>query len=748
MNDENTTYTPDNYAEFLKTFDIFSGLSGDFFSHLIESTEWIEVPEGQYLCQEGEAPDAMYFLVRGQLRVLAERKAGQSQEVATLGPGDMVGEISLISGAGRTASIQASKPTALIRLPKEAFEKLASEAPEIIETIGDIARKRLQRDQLLRVLPQFFSSLPEEALATIEAQLEWVDLERGELLLRQGDPSDSIYLVVIGRLRAYVTGKSGERKVLSDISQGEIIGEMGFFTQEPRSASICAVRKSTVVRIHKQLFESLIQKYPAVMIAIVKRLISRLANAREKTTYQRSMTVAVVPAQPDVPITEFSEHFAEALTKYGTTRHLSKKRFDYLTGIVRGTEKLAPTDPYCIRLNTWLDEQEKSNNFILYEADYERSTWSTRCLQQADVVIIVANAKGERSLGEMAQELTADECDLVTMKHTLVLLHEESGEAPSGTRQWLELTKVDKHAHIRLGRKEDFERLARLVSGRAVGLVLGGGGARGFAHIGVIRAIEEAGIPIDMIGGTSMGAIISAQYALGWRYAEMLDWNRRTFLEIKPHRDFTLPVISLTRGIKGAKVAQMLYGDRQIEDLWIDYFCVSSSLSGAKAVIHEQGLLRKAVTASSALPGVAVPVVDQGSVLIDGGLINNLPCDVMKRKCEGDVIAVDVGSQLNLQIRDEEMPSPWKVAWSRILPFRKPIKTITILDVLLASTFVGGDSRLEQLKSTADFYLRPPVEPYSMLQMEAMEAIAETAYEYAKVEIATWDKAGRLGMQQ
>ena len=163
--------------------------------------------------------------------------------------------------------------------------------------------------------------------------------------------------------------------------------------------------------------------------------------------------------------------------------------------------------------------------------------------------------------------------------------------------------------------------------------------------------------------------------------------------------------------------------------------------------MHEKGLLRKATNASAALPGVTVPVIDHGSVLIDGGLINNLPCDIMKMKCGGDVIAVDVGSQLHLQIEDEEIPSPWKVVASRILPFQKPIKTITIFDVLLGATFVAGDSRLDQLKSAADYYLRPPVESYSMLQLEALEEIAETAYEYATKEIATWEKEGRLGQQ-
>ncbi|NIO39668.1 MAG: cyclic nucleotide-binding domain-containing protein, partial [Burkholderiales bacterium] len=698
MNGNNTAVTPENYADYLASLDVLAGLGAHELSLLLQCTQWVDLSEGQLLFQEGEPADAMYFVVRGQMSVLARDKSGGAQQVARLGPGDTVGEISLISGVKRTAAIQANGPSALIRLPRDAFERLVSEAPQVIERITKLARRRLERDQFLHVLPSYVAILGEKARSEVEAQLQWIELARGQTLFREGDTSDSVYLVVIGRLRVFTEGNSGKPKVLREVSQGEIVGEMGFFAQKPRSASICAIRDSTLVRIDKSVFAIMLKEHPEVMMAIVQRLIARLNNYQEEKTYKRSLTIAIVPAHAGVSITPFSERFAQALSKYGTSFRLNRDRFVQLTGIRNGTEKLAPSDPYSIRLRSWLDQQEQAHNFVIYDADSKSSTWSAYCVQQADVVILLANANGERSLGELAQALTNDKSDIATPTLSLVLLHEASEEAPKETSEWLKLTKADRHTHVRRGRMSDFERLARIVSGKAIGLVLGGGGARGFAHIGVIRAIEEAGIPIDVIGGTSMGAIISAQYAMGWRYTEMLEWNRRTLIEMRPLKEYTLPVISLTRGIKGAKIGTMIYGDRQIEDLWIDYFCVSTSLSRAKAIIHEKGLLRKAVTASSALPGILVPVIDRGDVLIDGALLNNLPCDVMKSKCQGDVIAVDVGSHLQLEIKDEAMPSPWKVASSRLLPFRKPIKTVTIFDILLGATFVGGKSNSEQIK--------------------------------------------------
>jgi predicted acylesterase/phospholipase RssA len=293
----------------------------------------------------------------------------------------------------------------------------------------------------------------------------------------------------------------------------------------------------------------------------------------------------------------------------------------------------------------------------------------------------------------------------------------------------------------------DFERLARLVTGTAVTLVLGGGGARGFAHIGAIRALEEAGIPIDMIGGTSMGAVIAAQYAVGLRYQQMLHWNRRAWLEIKPHSEFTVPVISLVRGTRGEKASVLVYGDRQIEDLWTSYFCISSNLTKAEVMVHSRGLLRKAVTASASLPGIAPPILHKGNVLIDGGLLNNLPTDVMRRMCNGDVIAIDVGSELHCDIDGDELPSPWSVIFQKLMPGRAPAKTLTIFDVLVGATFVGGESRLKELKRHADYYLRPPVERYSFLDLQSLEEIAEVGYMYTKRQIESWKEGNWPGQR-
>ena len=723
----------------------FSALSTDTFNGLAAATELVRLVAGEALFRQGDSAVAVYLLVSGEMQVMPESDGEEDVHLGTIKQGDIVGEISVLFGGSRTATVRAVRKCVLLKIPKENIDRVVRESPGIIDELARLSHRRLRRNQLLTILPTILTTIDEAALRDIEAQLEWIELEREDILFHNGESSDSIYVIVNGRLRAYVETDSGERKILGEMVKGEIVGEIGLFTREPRNATVYAVRNSTLVRMGRSEFEGLIKQYPEVMMSLTKGLIARLKSSIAEQSPDSGVNIAVVSAQQNVPMAGFTRQFAEALKKCGETLHLSSEKFDGLVGISGASEKLKPSDPYCTRLNAWLDEQEANHKFLIFEGENKPSAWSTRCIQQADIIMIVANVRERVQLGEMANDLTRSKSSPFAARQMLVLLHDDSDRLPIETGKWLSLTSAERHCHIRSGRTADFERLARIVTGKGIGLVLGGGGARGFAHIGVIRALQESGVPIDMVGGTSMGAIISAQHAMGWSYDEMLRQNRRAWVEMKPHKEFTLPVIALTRGIRGEEVGEMLYGERKIEDLWTNYFCISCSLTKAEAVIHGRGLLRKAVMASSALPGIAVPVIDAGNVLVDGGLLNNLPADVMKDKCGGEVIAVDVGSELRLTADFQEFPSPWKIASSTMLPFQQPIQSLNIFHLLLGATFVGGANKVDQLKKYADYYLRPPIDKFSLLDLDKLEEIAEVGYEYSKDQVRDWIQNKRLG---
>src|SRR6185436_497759 len=264
-----------------------------------------------------------------------------------------------------------------------------------------------------------------------------------------------------------------------------------------------------------------------------------------------AVDVAVVALGDDVPLREFAQQLAAATTVLGSTLLLDPDDVDRQLDH-EGISRVPEDDPKDAPLVAWLNVQESKFRFVIYQTDAGVSEWTERCIRQADRV--------------------------------LLLLHPDGDCVPSQTARWLQPRHIDEHHHVRRGNAADLGRLARFLAGRAVGLVLGGGGARGFAHIGILRALRDANIPIDMVGGTSMGASMAAQFALGWTPEHMLERNKHMWVTVRPHKQYTLPMVSFLSRKLSDQCTQEMYGDVQIEDLWLRFFFVSSDLVTASAI--------------------------------------------------------------------------------------------------------------------------------------------------------------------
>jgi predicted acylesterase/phospholipase RssA len=327
----------------------------------------------------------------------------------------------------------------------------------------------------------------------------------------------------------------------------------------------------------------------------------------------------------------------------------------------------------------------------------------------------------------------------------LVLLHENKSRMPAGTRAWLGPRSVAMHHHLQRDSCTDVERLARLLTGRSVGLVLGGGGARGFAHIGVIRAMHEAGIPIDLVGGTSIGACIGAQYAMGLDWPAMLELNRKGFIDLNPMADYTLPIVALLNAAKFEKMFSMMFGETRLEDLWLSYYCISTNLTRGETVVHERGSVRKYVRASMSVPGMAPPVPDNGCLLVDGGVLNNLPAETMRRMCgNGYVIAVDVNPSVDLAATVDygQSLSGWSAAWRQLNPLGPRLRLPTIQAILERTTAVSSVQQAQVASALVDLYLHAPIEGFGMFEVAALDRIADVGYRWAQSKLAQW-KRGR-----
>ena len=572
----------------------------------------------------------------------------------------------------------------------------------------------------------------------VESHLTWRRLEKGEVLCRQGTPSESMYFVVSGRLRVALELPDGTSRVLGDFGRGETIGEMGILTGEPRSATVLAARDTELLELPAAAFDRLVRHHPSVLLRLTREIVGRLRRARALDAFGDELTtIALVPLTPDVPIAELAERLTAALAFAGRTRRI-------------GPEAYAAVDGAEERLPGWLDEQEAAHQIVLYQAEAELTPWSRRCLRQADRVVLVAWADGDPAPGDLERALPSLETADTAARQELVLLHRRGDVPPRGTAAWLAPRTLAAHHHVALDRSADVGRLARRLTGRAVGLVLGGGGARGFTHIGVWRALREHGVPIDLVGGTSIGSLISCQIAMGMDVRDMVDVIRRNWVSSNPMQDYTLPLVSLVTARKFMRSLESVFGDAQLEDLWTGCFCVSSSLTHGTVVVHQTGPLARAIRASTSVPGMAPPVSYGGELLIDGGVLNNLPADVMRRLSpRGPLIAVDVNPRQGLTASRDygESLSAWQLLWSRFKPGATRLEVPGIHDVLERMTMLGSIQQSAEVVRTVDLFLHPPTDRFQMFDMKALDEIAEVGYRYAEPLVAEFAASHRAAWE-
>jgi NTE family protein/lysophospholipid hydrolase len=690
------------------------------------------LPPGSVLFREGEPSDAMYLVLRGELQAtVADAQQGEIV-VGRIGPGEPVGEMQILSGGTRTATVRAISEAEIVRASRHAVERLVRDAPDAI-------RRRVRRNQLVSILSTHFGVLDGAMLGEIEAGIEWKTLARGATLFEQDELGDRVYILVSGRLQAVVGDAAGGVRILGEIGRGEIIGEMAILTGEPRSARVRALRDSELVSLDRQAFDRLVVRYPQMLMALTRLVIHRLRQAQSGQVQESpARTIAVVAAGPHAPLASFARCLAVALAELGTTLHLGPADLDRHLG----TPGLAQTpldDPRATRVAAWIDEQATRYRFVVLEADADRSAWSVHCVHQADRLLVVGRAGDDPTPGA-AEVALLGKRGAVAPPTSLVIIHPPDTRAVAGTSRWLESRALVRHHHVRDGDVADVARVARFLAGRAVGVALSGGGARGFAHIGVLEALREARIPVDMIGGTSMGAVIAAEYALGWDAGTMERHNQAIFGRWR--RDLTLPVLSLLGGRRsGARLSERI-GDVQIEDLWLPYFCVSSNLSRAEMMIHRAGSLWRSVRASAGLPGVLPPVVFEGDLLVDGALLRNLPADVLRELTGGGTtIAVDVSVETDLDsiYPYDDAISGWRILWGRMRPFGRRFAVPSMAAVLQRSAELASVAMQRQsLERGIDLYMRVPLRRFGMLDFDKASEIIAAGRELAREKLAGW----------
>jgi len=719
----------------------FSALSEDLRRVLEDSGTWQTLQAGEQLFAFGDAGDSMYVVAEGELQSLVPGKNAQEIVISELGPNSIIGEAQALHGGKRTSTVRAKTDARLLRFEKVAFARLGGGAGDALDQLNTMILRRLRRTQLAVILAGYLGPLTREQLQAIELLADWITLPQGAELFKQGDDADAVFILVSGSLGVVVPGADGADVVRGRVHAGELVGEMAILTGEPRSATVYAIRDAELVRFSTGEFESILDKHPAFLREIARTNIARLRNARSFTQAKETTVLSVVAA-PGAPLDEFVRELARELEPYTSVLHLNAAKVDdelEMPGVAQSPRRHA----LATRFAAWMSELEEKHEVIVLEADTGATNWTQRCVQQSDQVIILGQGGETPSLGDLEPLLDAQQ-GLASVPKRLVLMHPADRERPSGTSAWLDRWPVDMPHHIRRGNQPDYQRLARFLTGRAVGVALGGGGARGFAHIGAFRALREAGIPVDIVGGTSMGAVIGAEFALGMQHDEMLAANRVMFRNLGLLMDVTLPLLSFTSGKAYATTLEETFGDVAIEDLWTPFFCVSSNISRAKMALHRRGMLRQKVRASSGVQGLFPPMVMDGDLHVDGALFSNLPADVMKSVCQGTVIAVDVTPPVDLAENSEygDTISGWTVLWKRLRGGPEKFHSSDLGTIMQRSAEAASMANQKRVIATmVDYYIRMPVAQVHLMNFGAIDRLYQLGYETAKARVIEWEQS-------
>jgi predicted acylesterase/phospholipase RssA len=589
-------------------------------------------------------------------------------------------------------------------------------------------------------LPTDFASMP--LLAGIDpAELDApgsdasrVRLAGGETLFRQGDPADAVFVVLHGSLQVIVEDAVSGSRIVDLLGRGALIGEMALLLGDTRSATIVARRDSELLRIGRRGFEALLARRPEAGFELARILGDRLKRTTHRQNRPpRNRTIALLAATPGIDLRACAGCLSSALNELAgpvaVVTAAAAAEHD------REGAGAHPDSAAGRRLQSWLDAWEDRFEHVIYVAEDAGPHWIPRCLRQADVVVLVADAAlppGDPGPGvtQMAPGLHRE----------LLLLHPAGTVVAGAASLWLTKGSFARHHHVRADRDGDYARLARSLTRQSVGVVLSGGGARGFAHVGILKALEAHGIAVDAIGGASMGAIVAALYASGGGLDAVVSNLRRAFVARQPF-GLTLPMVALTSGAGTVRRLEEMFGASQIEDLPIPYFCVSSNLSRAEPVVHDSGPLWLRARTSCAIPGLAPPVTDEGDLLVDGGLLNNLPADVMRQRCDGFVIGVNVTPDVDVRT-EVDWPSHisgWGQLWRRFTA--RPAHP-SIVEILSRTALVGSMRDAARMQAQCDLYIQPGVEHVGMSDFGAIDLLIDAGARAAEACLPAWIARG------
>lgn len=706
---------------------------------LISNAPTTSLAVGDVLVREGDEATHVFYLRSGQLTATTSTSSADVP-VNTIEPGGLVGEIAVVTGRVRTATLTASQPSEVVTIPRATFEQWLATQPGVAHEVTLAARERLDRSQVAIMIELLIGASSPAVVRDMLDSLTWHRMEAGRVLFREGDESDAAYFVVSGRLEAVTTNAAGEERVLNEMGNGDVVGELGLIDGAPRAATVRAVRDATLARFSAASFEHLMARHASLAFHVARSVLRHGARA---TVRSRASVVTLAITAP-IDHDAFTRRFLAEVERFGTSVHLSSGRVDALLDTPAISQ--ADVDKVGVpRLSAFLHKADLEHERVVYQCDAgpDLTSWSRRSLRHGDRVVLVMSAQPDAHEAALLRTYAEELRGIEGRSLWLAVVH-GANSRPHGSTDLTRQYGAADIVHLRTNGSHDagvehldIERLARISIGRGYGLVLSGGGARGFAHIGVVRAMRELGIPIDRVGGTSIGAPIGALVAMMLPNDEILDTVTRQFHKLL---DYTIPVVSVLKGERISKSIASTFGGWDITDLMLGFYCISTNLSASRLQMHTSGDLAVAVRASVAIPGVLPPVPFHGDLLVDGGVLANLPVQQMRdHSGVGTIIAIDVSPTSGPAARTDfgHSLSGWRALRASIgrrQPAYPSLSSVLIRTMMLGSVHEQTSARY----SAEDAFVKVDIKGVGLLDFEKVKPVADAGYDIARPALEGW----------
>ncbi len=587
--------------------------------------------------------------------------------------------------------------------------------------------KSSTKHHYIKVLSKLFDKMHLSYVNNFFHESKLLYFDTGEIIIHQGEIRKTLFIVLSGRCRA-ILEREGSFQILGDVSEGELIGEYGLFTGEARTSSVCAIRPSVLLEVNEDTYLKIVGHQPQFANQLTSILLKRLErNNLQKHLQTKPKNIAVLNLQAD---NDIGGWISNIKVQFETT-HTTFNIYDYNFQQSNETNKIFEN----------LEENEGLNFLVCSEVSQE---WSKQCLIYSDLVILAVDFYADSDIYNIENLLNLHKVSILNKKIYLLLLHPENAPMAVNTKRWFINRNIDLHIHLRKNNSSDTARFCRIITHKAIGIVLGGGGAKGFAHVGAIKALLHCGIPIDFLGGTSAGAL----YGLSMSFCDFQQDKIDYYTEISAKKkllsnDYTFPIVSLLTGTKLSNFLTDLLGTTCIEDFWIPSYCVSSNLTSASIEIHKSGLAWKKIMASSSIPGVFPPVIINRELHVDGGVMDNLPIEAMFSYPVNQIVAVALSSLNTNKLDIKEIPTTSSLIWDKLWKNKK-YKLPSLASIIINSLTLNSTQKQERSKSNTSIFLNLNLKGSSLLDDTHWKLIVQKGYDQTLEYIENLDPSDKF----